>query len=90
MRPSKNPVHPGEVLAEIYLQDMNITQSELARRIGCSHGKVSEIVNGRRGISPEFALSLELVLGTTADMWVNLQATYDLWIARQKMKKKAG
>jgi addiction module HigA family antidote len=89
MRASKNPSHPGEILAELYLKEMELSQSELARRIGCSHAKISEIVNGRRGITPEFALQLERVLGVKAETWVNLQGTYDLWAARQKMKKKA-
>ncbi|MCM2281426.1 MAG: HigA family addiction module antitoxin [Bdellovibrionaceae bacterium] len=43
-----------------------------------------EIVNGKRSISPEFAIILEKVLGTTAEMWVRIQAEYDLWLARKK------
>jgi addiction module HigA family antidote len=77
-------LHPGEVLAEHYMKEMDITQTELARRIGTHPRKINEIVNGKRSISPDFALDLAEVLGTTAELWVRMQADYDLWRARQK------
>ncbi|MBF0106301.1 MAG: HigA family addiction module antidote protein [Deltaproteobacteria bacterium] len=77
------PLHPGTVLSEIYMTEMNINQSELARRCRCSARKINEIVNGKRGISAEFAIVLEDVLGTTAEMWVRMQAEYDLCEARK-------
>ena len=52
-------------------------------RRGCSPRKINGIVNGERGISPSFAIVLESVLGTSAEMWVRIQAEYDLWEARQ-------
>ncbi|OFZ49144.1 MAG: addiction module antidote protein, HigA family [Bdellovibrionales bacterium RIFOXYB1_FULL_37_110] len=55
-----------------------------ARLCGCSPRKINEIINEKRGISPDFALVLERVLGTTAEMWVRMQAEYDLWQARKK------
>jgi addiction module HigA family antidote len=78
------PMHPGTVLAEIYMKEMNLNQTQLAEECGCSHRKINEIVNGKRAVSPEFALVLEKVLGTTAEMWVRMQAEYDLWVAREK------
>ncbi len=78
-----NPLHPGKVLSEIYMAEMSISQSELARRCGCAPRKINEIVNAKRGISPEFAITLEEVLGTSAEMWVRMQAEYDLWEARK-------
>lgn len=77
------PMHPGKVLAEVYMAEMGLNQSDLARRCGCAPRKINEIVNGRRGISPSFALVLESVLGTSAEMWVRMQAEYDLWEARR-------
>ena len=78
------PMHPGVVLNEVYMKEMNLNQTRLSEKCGCSHRKINEIVNGKRSISPEFALVLEKVLGTTAEMWVRIQAEYDLWVAREK------
>ena len=71
------------MLAEVYMTEMRLNQTELAKRCGCSPRKINEIVNGKRGISPSFAIVLESVLGTSAEMWVRIQAEYDLWEARQ-------
>ncbi|TVQ79142.1 MAG: addiction module antidote protein, HigA family [Bradymonadales bacterium] len=77
------PLHPGTVLEEIYMREMALNQTQLADLCGCSPRKINEIVNGKRAISPEFALVLEDALGTTAEMWVRMQAEYDLWKARK-------
>jgi addiction module HigA family antidote len=89
--PVKNPkpMHPGQVLAEVYMKELDLNQSTLAAKIGCAHRKINEIVNGKRGISADFAIDLERALGTSAEMWMNMQASYDLWVARQKRKKAA-
>lgn len=79
------PMHPGVVLSEIYMKEMELNQSQLADKCGCSPRKINEIVNSKRSISPEFAIILEKVLGTTAEMWVRIQAEYDLWLARKKV-----
>ena len=81
---NSKPMHPGVVLSEIYMSEMGLNQTQLAIQLKCSHRKINEIVNGKRAISSEFAIELEKVLGTTADMWVRMQADYDLWVARQK------
>ncbi len=78
------PMHPGQVLAEVYMSQLELNQTSLAKLCECSPRKINEIVNGKRGISPAFAIKLESVLGTTAEMWVRMQAEYDLWEARQK------
>lgn len=78
------PMHPGRVLCEIYMSEMDINQSEFAKLCQCSPRKINEIVNEKRGISASFALILEKVLGTSAEMWVRMQAEYDLWEARKK------
>ena len=79
------PLHPGKVLAGIYMAEMGLNQTDLAKRCGCSPRKINEIVNGKRGISPSFAITLEAVLGTSAEMWVRMQAEHDLWEARQEV-----
>jgi addiction module HigA family antidote len=78
------PLHPGIVLREVYMAEMGLNQTQLAKTCGCSHRKVNEIINGKRGISPQFAIILETVLGASAEMWVRMQAEYDLWEARLK------
>jgi addiction module HigA family antidote len=78
------PMHPGVVLSEVYMNELGLNQSQLAEKCKCSPRKINEIVNGKRSISPDFALILEKVIGTSAEMWVRIQAEYDLWVARQK------
>jgi addiction module HigA family antidote len=78
------PMHPGVVLNEIYMTEVNLNQSQLASLCKCSPRKINEIVNGKRAVSPDFAIVLEKVLGTSAEMWVRMQAEYDLHIARKK------
>ena len=79
------PLHPGKVLSDVYMAEMGLSQACLAKRCGCSPAKINGIVNGRQGISPSFAISLEATLGTSAEMWVRMQAEYDLWEARLKV-----
>ena len=79
------PMHPGVVLNEIYLQELGLNQSQFAEKCDCAPRKINEIVNGKRAISPDFALVLEKVLGTTAEMWVRIQAEHDLWVARERV-----
>ena len=82
-----NPLtlHPGKVLSAVYMAEMGLSQAGLARRCGCSPAKINRIVNGKRDISPAFAIALESTLGTGAEMWVRMQAEYDLWEARLKV-----
>ena len=78
------PLHPGQVLSEIYMAELGLNQTQLAEKCGCSPRKINEIVNGKRSISPEFSIQLEKVLGASAEMWVRMQAEYDLWQARNR------
>jgi addiction module HigA family antidote len=78
------PMHPGIILNEVYMKEMDLNQSQLAAMCGCSPRKINEIVNSKRAVSPDFAIVLEEVLGTSAEMWVRVQAEFDLWQARQR------
>lgn len=80
-----NPCHPGEILREETLKSLNITVTEFAKKLGVSRQAVSEIINEKRGISPNMALRLSKALGTTPDMWLRLQMAYDLWQAKQSI-----
>ena len=78
MNQPKNPFHPGEILLEEFLEPANITQVAFAQKIGWTRARLNEIIKGKRGITAEAALDLSATLGTTAKLWMNLQATYDL------------
>ena len=73
-----NPFHPGEILLEEFLQPMNLTQTAFAAKIGWTRARLNEVIRGRRGITAEAALDLAEALGTSAKLWMSLQATYDL------------
>ncbi len=75
-------IPPGEVLAE-ELQARDMTQRELATRMGRPAQAINEIVNGKKTITAETALQLEKVLGPSAEFWLGLQTTYDLTLARR-------
>jgi addiction module HigA family antidote len=75
------PTHPGEMLLEEFLKPLGLTQVELAERIRVSYPRVNELINGKRGITPDTALRLSKLFGTTAEFWLNGQRNWDLWHA---------
>lgn len=78
---NRAPTHPGEMLLHEFLEPMEMTQAEFARRIGVSYVRVNELVHGRRGVTADTALRFAQLLGTTADFWLNMQTGWDLWHA---------
>src|SRR5436853_7568352 len=79
------PVTPGEMLKEEFLAGYRLSQSQLAKAIGISPNRIAEIVNNRRRITADTALRLGLYFGNSAEFWMNLQAHYDLKIARRNL-----
>ena len=77
-RQPANPVHPGMMLLEECLLPAGLTQTAFADRIGWTRARLNEFVRGKRGVTAEAALDLAAALGTSAKLWMNLQATYDL------------
>ncbi len=75
------PTHPGEMLFEEFVKPLEITQTELARRLDVSYPRLNEIIKGRRSVTPDTALRLARVLGMSADFWLGLQQDWDLWHA---------
>ncbi len=73
----KNKIHPGQFLKE-ELEARKISQTLLASHIGVQPNVINQICNEKRGISPEMAKKLATALGTTPQLWMNLQGTYDL------------
>ncbi|NOY27073.1 MAG: HigA family addiction module antidote protein [Oligoflexia bacterium] len=82
--PELGPIHPGEILLEEFLIPMGVTQYRLAKATGVDPRRINEIVHGRRGISADTALRLGLFFGVEPQMWLNLQARYDLELAAQQ------
>ena len=80
------PVHPGEVLLEEFLKPMGISQYQLAKEMKVYPRKINEIVHGKRGITADTALRLSRYLGTTAELWLNLQTLYDLETTRDAIE----
>ena len=76
--PMKNPPHPGLSVRHDCLEPLGLNVTEAAKRLGVSRKQLSDIVNCHAGISPEMAIRLDKAFGTGADMWLRLQATYDL------------
>jgi addiction module HigA family antidote len=77
------PIHPGEILLEEFMKPMEISINRLARDIAVPPGRISGIVNGKRGITADTALRLGKYFGVSPQTWMGLQAEYDLRIAQR-------
>ena len=86
MKQPANPFHPGEILLEEFLQPAGMTQTAFAEQLGWTRARLNELIRGKRGITADAALDLSEALGTTAKLWMNLQATWDL---DQAMKRRS-
>ena len=78
-----DPIHPGEILFEEFMQPMGISINRLAREIAVPPGRISAIVNGKRAITADTALRLGKYFGVSAELWLGLQADFDLRIAQR-------
>jgi len=85
---NRPPTHPGEMLFEQFVKPLDMTQTELARRLGVSYPRLNEIIKGRRSVTPDTALRLSRVLGMSADFWLGLQQDWDLWHAMNSPEAK--
>lgn len=74
------------MLLEEFLKPLGITQSAFAVRLGVSFPRLNEVVNARRGVTPDTALRLARVTGMSADFWLGLQQDYDLWHAMRSQE----
>ncbi|TQR60747.1 HigA family addiction module antitoxin [Campylobacter troglodytis] len=87
MRVKRVATHPGIMLSELFLKDLNITQSMLAKALGVSFKTVNELVNAKRSVSVDMALKLAKALNTSAEFWLNAQNAYDLSLADETKLK---
>ena len=77
----RKPTHPGIILKEDYLMPLNITITDMALKLRVSRKTLSKILNEKGMVTPDMALRLSRALGTTPDLWLNLQKNFDLWEA---------
>jgi addiction module HigA family antidote len=83
------PAHPGEILKEMFINERNLTITEVAKGLNMARANLSSVINGHLGISPELAVKLSEAFGNTAQFWVNLQNNYELWHAEKKIDRAA-
>ena len=76
---SRKPTHPGEVLREEFMPGFGLNVAQLAKRLSVSRQSVNELVRERRAVSPDMALRLARLFGTSPQYWLNLQRNVDLW-----------
>jgi len=87
-RKKLTPTTPGEMLLKEFLKPMKISQYKLAKAICVPQIRISQIIKGKRAITPDTALRLGRYFNTTAEFWMNLQTGYDLKIVRKKIGKQ--
>lgn len=80
------PIHPGEILMEDFIEGFGITQNRLAVAIGVPPRRINEIVHGKRGITADTAVRLARYFGTSEEFWMNLQSNYELRLKRRALR----
>lgn len=87
--PGRRPTHPGAILREDVLPALNMSQGRFAELLGVSRLTVSQLVHEHRALSPDMAMRLEKLLGSSAESWLRMQEAVDLWEARQQPERFA-
>ncbi len=81
---NRKPTHPGEVLYEDVIKELNITITEAALRLGVSRKALSELINERTNLTPEMAVRIGKATNTSPESWINMQSKLDLWRVNQE------
>lgn len=82
---NRPPTTPGEMLLEEFLKPRGMTQIALAAKMNVPLQRVNTLINGKRAVTAETAVLLSRALGTSAELWMNLQTACDLWAAERKL-----
>src|SRR5690349_13715991 len=82
------PIHPGEILIEEFMKPMGLSQYRVAKDISVAPVRISQIIHGKRSITADTAMRLARYFGTSADIWMRLQARYDLEVAKDRLTKQ--
>jgi addiction module HigA family antidote len=83
-----SPVHPGDVLREDFMKPMNLTAYAVAKAIGATPIAISQICRGQRSVSAEMALKLGRLFRVSPELWMGIQADYDLEVAKLRCEKR--
>jgi addiction module HigA family antidote len=83
----RRPTHPGEMLREEFMPDYGLTVTGLAQDLGVSRQSVSELINEHKGLTPEMAVRLAIYFGNSAEQWLGMQKTLDIWEAKNKIER---
>ncbi len=84
---NRPPTHPGQMLLHEFLEPAGISQKKFSEHIGWTYARLNEIVNGKRGITADSALTLSETLGNSPQFWLNLQQNWELWHALASHKE---
>jgi len=85
--PKRRPTHPGAVLREDVLPALNMSQTELAKRLGVSRLTVSDLLLEKRALSPDMAMRISRLTNTTPESWLRMQEALDLWELEQEPER---
>lgn len=78
-----NPLHPGEFIREVYLDELGISSRAVAAKLKVAPSTLTRLLNGKSSVTPEMALRLSKTLGRTPESWLAMQNRYDLWQMRR-------
>lgn len=81
------PLHPGEIVKYALIDGCGLTVTQATQKLNISRTALSRLLNSHVGISPEMALRLSKLLGTSIEMWINIQAQYDTWLISKRARK---
>lgn len=80
-----DPLHPGEFIQEVYLNELHVSARTVAAKLKVSPSTFTRLLNGTSSVTPEMALRLSKTLGRTPESWLAMQNNYDLWQLRQRL-----
>ena len=81
---TRKPTHPGEIIKAHYMEPLGLSVTTLAAHLGVSRKTLSSIVNERSGVTSSMALRLSRAFSTSAELWFNMQRSFDLWVAENE------
>ena len=85
--PMANPCHPGEIVKYECLEPLGLTVTKAANGLGVTRQALSNVINGRAGVSVDMAIRFSKAFGSTPETWLEMQMAYDLWQARDRVKE---